>query len=212
MLDQILKKRGTYWIKLLVPGKSKQYKCNFQNPTLSVRTFNTYLSTARGKTYNEVKQSQQTIAVVGIFTAFMHIPIKGFTSSILIAKINIYIYNVHINHIYIALSNFVNVTMYCYSMSYVISFTTCIPECVTQQNRCLTSTSVDRHNTEIRGKRKPLTAGLWKATCVSCIIWHKLRSHSRDTMKLYCTHCQYTVHCMMTVLLKYSILHENEWM
>ena len=43
-------------------------------------------------------------------------------------------------YIYIDLPNSVNVTMYCYMHVLRIFVTTCIPECVTQQNRCLTAT------------------------------------------------------------------------
>ena len=47
-------------LRQLVPGKSKQNKCNFQNPTTSARTFNNVFATAGDKTYNDVKQSHQT--------------------------------------------------------------------------------------------------------------------------------------------------------
>ena len=44
-------------LRQLVPGKSKQNKFNFQNPTISASTFNNFFATAaREKTYNEVKQ------------------------------------------------------------------------------------------------------------------------------------------------------------
>ena len=39
----------------LVPGKSKQNKCNFQNPTISATIFNNFFATAEEKTYNDVK-------------------------------------------------------------------------------------------------------------------------------------------------------------
>ena len=48
-------------LKLLVPGKSKQNKCKFQNPTLSASTFNNIFPTAGKKTY-DVKQRHQTNA------------------------------------------------------------------------------------------------------------------------------------------------------
>ena len=44
----------------LVPGKSKQNKCNTQNPTISEHTFNNFLATAGEKTYNDMKQRHQT--------------------------------------------------------------------------------------------------------------------------------------------------------
>ena len=48
-------------IRQLVPGKSKQNKCNFQNPTISASTFNNFFETAGEKTYNDVKQRNHTI-------------------------------------------------------------------------------------------------------------------------------------------------------
>ena len=47
-------------LRQLVPGKSKQNKCNFQNPTISASTFNNFFATAGEKTYNDVKQRHQT--------------------------------------------------------------------------------------------------------------------------------------------------------
>ena len=47
-------------LRQLVPGKSKQTKCNFQNPTSSASTFNNFFATAEEKTYNDVKQRHQT--------------------------------------------------------------------------------------------------------------------------------------------------------
>ena len=44
----------------LVPGKSKQSKYNFQNPTISASTFNNFFCNSREKTYNDVKQRHQT--------------------------------------------------------------------------------------------------------------------------------------------------------
>ena len=41
----------------LVPEKSKQTKCNFQNPTISASTFNNFFATAEEKTYNDVKEA-----------------------------------------------------------------------------------------------------------------------------------------------------------
>ena len=50
------------WILLrkLVPGKSKQNKCNFQNLTVSASTFNDFFATGGEKTYNEMKHRHQT--------------------------------------------------------------------------------------------------------------------------------------------------------
>ena len=45
-------------LRQLVPGKSKQDKCNFQNPTISAST--NFFATAGEKTYNDVKQRNQT--------------------------------------------------------------------------------------------------------------------------------------------------------
>ena len=51
-------------LRKLVPGKSKQNKCNFQNPTISASTFNNFFFAAAGeKTYNDVKQRHQTNGV-----------------------------------------------------------------------------------------------------------------------------------------------------
>ena len=47
-------------LRQLVPGKSKQNKCNFENPTRSASTFNTFFATAGEKTYNDMKQRHQT--------------------------------------------------------------------------------------------------------------------------------------------------------
>ena len=47
-------------LRQLVPGKSKQTKCNFQNPTISESTINNFYATAGEKTYNDVKQRHQT--------------------------------------------------------------------------------------------------------------------------------------------------------
>ena len=47
-------------LRQLVPGKSKQTKCNFQNPTRSASTFDDFFATAGEKTYNDVKQRHQT--------------------------------------------------------------------------------------------------------------------------------------------------------
>ena len=47
-------------LRQLVPGKSKQNKCNFQNPTISATTFNNFFATAGEKTYNDMKQRHQT--------------------------------------------------------------------------------------------------------------------------------------------------------
>ena len=49
----------------LVPGKSKQTKCNFQNPTISASTFNNFFATTGEKTYNDVKQRHQTNGLDG---------------------------------------------------------------------------------------------------------------------------------------------------
>ena len=55
MLKQIQKT-----LRQLVPLKSKQTKCNFQNHTVSASTFNNFFATAGEKTYNDVKQRNQT--------------------------------------------------------------------------------------------------------------------------------------------------------
>ena len=47
-------------LRQLVPGKSKQTKCNFQNSTISASTFNNFFATAEEKTYNNVTQRRQT--------------------------------------------------------------------------------------------------------------------------------------------------------
>ena len=47
-------------LRQLVLGKSKQTKCNFQNPTISACTFNHFFATAVEKTYIDVKQRHQT--------------------------------------------------------------------------------------------------------------------------------------------------------
>ena len=47
-------------LRQLVPGKSKQNICNFQDPTISASTFNNFFATAGEKTYNDVKQKHQT--------------------------------------------------------------------------------------------------------------------------------------------------------
>ena len=47
-------------LRQLVPGKSKQNKCNFQDPTISASTFKNFFATAGEKTYNDVKQKHQT--------------------------------------------------------------------------------------------------------------------------------------------------------
>ena len=47
-------------LRRLVPEKSKQNKCNFQNRTLSASTFNNFFATGGEKTYNDVKQRHQT--------------------------------------------------------------------------------------------------------------------------------------------------------
>ena len=47
-------------LRQLVPGESKQNKCNFQNPTMSASTFNNFFATAEEKTHNDVKQRHQT--------------------------------------------------------------------------------------------------------------------------------------------------------
>ena len=44
----------------LIPGKSKQNKCNFQNPTRSMSTFNNFFATAGEKTYNDLKQRRDS--------------------------------------------------------------------------------------------------------------------------------------------------------
>ena len=46
-------------LRQLVPGKSKQKKCNFQNPNRSASTFNNFFATAGEKTYNDVKHRNQ---------------------------------------------------------------------------------------------------------------------------------------------------------
>ena len=51
-------------LRQLVPGKSKQNKCNFQNPTISASTFNNFLATAGEKTYNDMKQRHQTNGLI----------------------------------------------------------------------------------------------------------------------------------------------------
>ena len=51
-------------IRQLVPGKSKQNKCNFQNPTISASTFNNFFATAGEKTYNDVKQRYETNGLI----------------------------------------------------------------------------------------------------------------------------------------------------
>ena len=47
-------------LRQLAPGKLKQNKWNFQNPTTSASTFNNFFATAGEKTYNDVKQRHQT--------------------------------------------------------------------------------------------------------------------------------------------------------
>ena len=47
-------------LKQLVPGKSKQNKWNFQNPGIRASTFNNFFATAGEKTYNDVRQRDQT--------------------------------------------------------------------------------------------------------------------------------------------------------
>ena len=47
-------------LRQLVPGKSKQNKCNFQNSTISASTFNNFFATAGEKTYNDVRQRHHT--------------------------------------------------------------------------------------------------------------------------------------------------------
>ena len=47
-------------LRQLVPGKLKQNKCNFQDPTISASTFNNFFAAAGGKTHNHVKQKHQT--------------------------------------------------------------------------------------------------------------------------------------------------------
>ena len=47
-------------LRQLVPGKSKQKKWNFQDPTRSASTFNNFFATAGVKTYNDVKQRHHT--------------------------------------------------------------------------------------------------------------------------------------------------------
>ena len=59
MLEKILKTPGTYY-RQLVPGKSKQTKCDFQHPTISASTFSNFFATAGEKTYNYVKQRHLT--------------------------------------------------------------------------------------------------------------------------------------------------------
>ena len=50
-------------LRKLVPGKSKQNKCNFQNPTISSTTFNNFFATPGEKMYNDVKQSHHSSGV-----------------------------------------------------------------------------------------------------------------------------------------------------
>ena len=47
-------------LRQLVPGKLKQNKCNFQNPTRSTSTFNDFFATAWEKMYHDVKWRHQT--------------------------------------------------------------------------------------------------------------------------------------------------------
>ena len=47
-------------LRQLVPGKSKQTKCNFENPTRSASTLNNFFATAGEKSYNDVKQRHPT--------------------------------------------------------------------------------------------------------------------------------------------------------
>ena len=52
-------------LRQLVPGKLKQTKCNFLNPTIIASTFNNFFATAGKKTYNDVKQRHQTNGLDG---------------------------------------------------------------------------------------------------------------------------------------------------
>ena len=47
-------------LRQLVPGKSKQTKCNFQNTTINASNFNNFFAAAGEKTYNDLKQRHQT--------------------------------------------------------------------------------------------------------------------------------------------------------
>ena len=53
-------KETRYLLKQLVPVKSKQNKCNFQNPTISASTFSNFFATGEEKTYKDVNQRHQT--------------------------------------------------------------------------------------------------------------------------------------------------------
>ena len=59
MMHSIMLKKnpkGTWnLLRQLVPGKSKQNKFNFQNPTISASTFNNFFATAGEKTYCRIK-------------------------------------------------------------------------------------------------------------------------------------------------------------
>ena len=47
-------------LRQLVPGKSKQNNCNFQNITISASTFNNIFARVGEKSFNDVKQRRQT--------------------------------------------------------------------------------------------------------------------------------------------------------
>ena len=50
-------------LRQLVPGKSKQNKCNFQNPTINASTFNFFATACRGENVQrrETEASDQWI-------------------------------------------------------------------------------------------------------------------------------------------------------
>ena len=56
------------WIRHLVPKKSKQNKCNFQNPTISASTFNNFFCNSRGENVQrrETEASDQWIRCAGL--------------------------------------------------------------------------------------------------------------------------------------------------
>ena len=144
----------------------------------------------------------------------MHIPTKGFISSILIAKINIY--DIHINHIYISTYRILLIKQCIVArMQYVIFLTICILEFVTQPNRRLTLLPVSTDTTQ----RYEAIAGLTAEARVMymCVLYRITQAMPALLVILnktihfihFCQCIQYTVHSITTVLLKYAILHEN---
>ena len=59
-------------LRQLAPGKSKKNKCNLQNPIISASNFNNFFATAGEKTYNDVKQRNQTNWLGGIIVQDWH--------------------------------------------------------------------------------------------------------------------------------------------